>query len=75
MKSLLLHLCSLLVMAMVTCFSLAVASRLPSELLNYIPAVPNAVAVVDAAELFQSPLAKQNRGPPPLATRTGLRRC
>ena len=58
MKSLLLHLSSCLVMAMVTCTSLAVRADMPSELLNYIPAVPNAVAVVDAAQLFQSPLAQ-----------------
>ena len=59
MKSLLLHLSSYLILATVTCSSSAVRADLPGELLNFIPAVPNAVAVVDAAQLFQCPLAQR----------------
>ncbi len=59
MKSLLLNSRTLLVMTIVACFSTPARADMPSELLKLIPAAPNAVAVIDAAQLFESPVAKR----------------
>jgi hypothetical protein len=59
MKSLLLNSRALLVMTIVACSSTLSRGDMPSELLNLLPAAPNAVAVIDAEQLLQSPVAKR----------------
>lgn len=59
MKSVLPTLHTLFVMAMVTCVVEAARAEVPSDLINLLPAGSNAVAVIDAEQLLQSPVAKR----------------
>ena len=69
MKSLLLHSRSLLVMAMVTCFSLAARGDMPSELLNHITSRPECGRRSTPSSCSRAHWRNAYRGPPPLGTR------
>lgn len=50
---------TLFVMAIIMCVVEAASADVPSELLNLLPAAPNAVAVIDAEQLLQSQVAQR----------------